>query len=372
MKFKFLSILLFVLLLTGCSSYYKLLKSDDAVAKYRAAMEYYKDKKYEKAETLFANIAPVMKNTAYEDTILFTMGKAYYESDQYELAGETMNQYRQKFPRNDKTPEAEYIYAMSFYHLSPDVERDQSATKRAISAFGEYLNRYPQSEYTADIQRLTEELNDKLYYKRYLNAALYYKIGHYLSAVTSLRAVVKENPETPYQEEILYLITKSWYDYARNSITSRQLDRYLNTIDAYYNFRSVFPVSVKYDREMERMKDFAQEFVDKYGVTAQAIESSANKVEKAKKAIEDAKDDLFEARTKEERSKAWTTIKQQREIVTIESKNARKEEKSLRVSKRQKEAEMRAKEKAAKDAEKEKNKMKDLDTQVEELRQEAK
>ncbi len=370
MRLRFFSMLILALLLGSCSGYYKLLKSDDAIAKYEAAMEFYANKKYEKAITMFDSAMPTLVNTTREDTMLYTLGKAYYESGDFNSAGEVMNEYRKRFPRSTNTHEAEYIYAMSFYFLSPDVEKDQSATRRAISAFGEYLNRYPQSKYTPEIQRLNEELNDKLYYKRFLNASLYYKLGHYRSAVTSLRAVLKENPETPYQEEILYLITKSWYDYARNSITSRQLDRYLNTIDAYYNFRSAFATSELYDKELERMKAMAQDFVDSNGVTAQAIETSATKVADAQKAIEEAKDELFEARTLAGRAEARKKIKAQREIVSVESKKAREEEKILRQSEKKKAKELKEKEKAAKEAAKQE--ASDLEGQVEELREEVK
>ncbi len=355
----------------GCSAYHKILKTDDANGKYDMAMDYYAKKDYEKTIVLLDNAMPMLMGTPREDTALFTLGKIFYDRKNYIIAGETMNQYRNKFPRSTFTPEAEYLYAMSFYMLSPDVEKDQQDTHRAITAFGEYINRYPESPYTPEIKMLTEELNSKLYYKDYYNAALYYKLGQYRAAVTSLKAVLKENPETPYREDILYLITKSWYEYARNSVYSKQLDRYLNSIDAYYSFVTSYPESKQFGRELARMKDYAQNFVDENGVTSQSMESSVNKIEAAKKTIAEATDKLFLARTSAERKALREEISVAREIVRVESKKAREEEKIIRKNERAKEKQIQEEIKKEKEEQraKEAEERKDRQERVKELRE---
>ncbi len=353
MKLKLLLATIVATMLCGCAEYNRLLKSDDAVAKYEAGMDFYKNKKYERAKAMFESAIPALIGTAYEDTTLYTLGKLLYETKDFEMAGETMDQYRNKFPRSSKTPEAEYIYAMSFYKIAPDVERDQSATRRAISAFVEYLNRHPESPFVPEIHTMIEELHNKLYHKKYMNAALYYKLGHFQSAITSLRAIIKESPETPYKEEIMYLICKSWFDYARNSVYARQLDRFLKTIDAYYNFITAFPESKKFGRELEKMKNIAQDFVDKNGVTSQMLETSATKIEDAKAKIEDYKDKLFYVKTKEEKTVLRQGIKESREIIKIERKKMRIEGKVMNENakvERKKIKEMETEEKAAKKA----------------------
>lgn len=321
MKLKITILIAFASLLCSCGAYEKLLKSDDAMAKYQMGMELYAQKKYTRASALFDSALPTLIGTAHEDTVMFMLGKTFYASKDYNMAGEMMNQYRNRFPRSGNTPEAEYIYAMSFYMISPDVEKDQQNTRRAIMAFGEYMNRHPQSPFNKEIQVLTEELNGKLYYKKYLNAALYYKLGHYLSAVTSLRAILKENPETPYREDIMFMICKSWYEYAKNSVYARQLDRYLKMIDAYYNFKTAFPESKQFDRELLRMKDLSQEYVDKNGVTAQSIESSATKIRDARATIDECKDKIFYAKTRKEKDDLRQKISTAREVIKAERKN---------------------------------------------------
>lgn len=321
---------LFVATLSSCSTFTKMLKSEDIDAKYAMAKRLYEDKKYQKAITMFDNVQPSLLGTPYEDTISFLLGKALYATKSYEAAGEVMNQYRNKFTRSPLTAEAEYIYSMSFYKLSNAPERDQTETRRAIIAFNEYMNRHPNSPFNREIETLIEELSNKLYYKTFLNAALYYKIGHYNSAVTALRAALKNHPEMPYKEEMMFLICQSWYEYAKNSVYARQLDRYLKMIDAYYNFKTAYPDSKQFGRELERMFEQAEKFTKINGVTAQAIETSASRIEDQRKKIDECKEKLFTVKSSADRKKLHATIVDARTQIKAERVILKREKKTIK------------------------------------------
>ena len=83
------------------------------------------------------------------------------------------------------------------------------------------------------------------------------------SAVVALRNALREYPETPHREEILYLTVKSCYELAANSVHALQSDRYLDMLDAYYTFISEFPES-GYRRELDRLQKTAREYLDKH------------------------------------------------------------------------------------------------------------
>lgn len=325
-------ILIIVLCLaaTSCSKFNKLLKSPDVEAKYAEAMRLYQINKYNKAFTLFDNVLPALIGTPREDSITFLMGKAAYNMFDYVSASQMMDQYRNQFTRSPFTQEAEYLYGMSFYHLSLSAEKDQGDTRRAISAFHEFLARYPESVHDEDIKKQIEELQNKLYYKTYLNAALYYKLGHYQSAVTSLRAALKDFPEIPYRQEMMYLICKSWYAYAQNSVYSRQLDRYLKMIDSYYNFKSQFPESKQFDKDLDKMLAVAQRFTTENGVMSQAIESTMDKLSKARAKIEENKNKIFLAKTAADRLELRNENKALAKDIPVLRKQLKKEKKSVK------------------------------------------
>lgn len=246
---------------TGCSEYTKLLKSQDREKMYKMALEYYGQKKYHKAVSLFDEVSPYFTGTAREDTIAFYNASSFYNMGDFETSGVLLDGFRRNSGRNSPfLEEAEYLYAMGFYYSSPQPERDQTATLQALLAISQYLDRYPNSVKKDDMKVRITELQNKIYDKEYLNAKCYYTIGKYKSAVLALKNALDESPENPHREEMMYLVTKSGYLLAHNSIPTLQRERYLKMMDYYLNFMSEFPDS-KYSRELGKMMDDAKEFL---------------------------------------------------------------------------------------------------------------
>ena len=203
----------------------KLLKSKNTENIYQAALDYYRNKKFRNAALCFEAVYNDLYSTDRADTILFYTSKAYYNQGIYDVAADGFDQYRKAFSRRPFAEEAEYLLPMCWYRLSRPAERDQTETRKAITTFNEYLNRHPESIKAEDIRQILEELQAKLYEKEFINASLYFKLQRYPASVAALRYSLKDTPETPYRETMMYLICKSWYNYAKNSIPARKLDR---------------------------------------------------------------------------------------------------------------------------------------------------
>jgi outer membrane protein assembly factor BamD len=85
---------------------------------------------------------------------------------------------------------------------------------------------------------------------------LYYNLGDYKASIIALKNCLNEYPDTKYREEILFLILKSSYLLADNSIYSKRKERFQDTVDEYYTFISEFPES-KYVKEAQKMYEFS-------------------------------------------------------------------------------------------------------------------
>lgn len=258
-----IALCILVLSATGCSGYNKLLKSRDKEQMYSAALDYFEQGKFDKTLQIFEEITPDYQGTVREDTVLFYTADAHFRSGDYAVSSMEFDDFRKRFGRSPFAEEAEYKYAMSYYYMSPSPNRDQTPTYMAITSIKEYLDRYPNSLKKQLCLVRMEEMQQKLYEKSYLNASTYYKIGRYKSAVTALKNALREYPETPYREDILYLTAKSGYDLAANSVASLQRDRYLDMLDTYYTFIAEFPES-KYRRELDRLQKAARTYLDSH------------------------------------------------------------------------------------------------------------
>lgn len=231
-----ISVLAGALLIVSCSGYNKVLKSTDYDLKYRTALKCYEEGKFYKAQTLFDDISHFFAGTDKEDSVAYYGGASYYKQGDFMMSGEKFDEFRRRFGRSPFLEDVEYMYAKGFYYMSPAPNRDQTPTRQALIAISEYLSRYPNSTKKDVLFEHTAELKQKLYDKAFLNAEVYYKIGYYNSAVVALKNAIDMYPESNHQEELSYLIVKSHFLYAKNSVFEMQRERFMNMQDAYYSF----------------------------------------------------------------------------------------------------------------------------------------
>ena len=83
---------------------------------------------------------------------------------------------------------------------------------------------------------------------------------NYKSAATSFKNLLIEFPDTKEQEEVMFLIVKSYHLLALNSIDSKKEERYQQAANSYLEFIDKYPKS-KYLREAERMYNSSQLFL---------------------------------------------------------------------------------------------------------------
>ncbi|MGE0079202.1 MAG: outer membrane protein assembly factor BamD [Bacteroidales bacterium] len=257
--------LLFVVLIVAlgaCSGFEKIIKSKDYEFKYKKALEYYAKKDHYRYLTLFEQLSPIYKGTMRSDTIEFYLAQGNFYQGDYLLAGHYYDKFRKTFPRSVFTEDADFMYAYCFYMSSPRAELDQENTQLAVEAFSEFMSRHPSSKHNAEVNKIMLELRDKLIEKSYLSSRLYYKIGDYKAAIVAIRNSLKDFPNSKYREEQVFLILKSAYLLAENSVPEKRRERYQSTIDEYYTFIGEYPES-EYVNEAKRMYETSMKFLKK-------------------------------------------------------------------------------------------------------------
>ena len=250
------------LLLGGCSGINALLKSGKPELIYSKALEYYEIGKWQRASTLFEGVQHYYAGTSREDTISFYNARCKFKNRDYETASALFDDFRRKFGRSAFIKDAEGMYALCFYYLSPAPSRDQTMTGQAIIAINEFISRYPNSDQIENFRKINDELTERLHEKSYINAYTYYKIGRYKSAIVALKNALKQYPDSKHREQIMYLIVDSSYRLASNSVADKQTDRYLAMLDSYLSFKEEYPES-KHIKELERMAQHARDYLDR-------------------------------------------------------------------------------------------------------------
>ncbi len=256
----YLSIGLLLFSLISCSDYQKLLTSSDYELKYQKAFEYYEKKDYTRASTLLEELITVYRGTDKAEEINYRYAYCYFHQQDFLTAGYYFSNFVASFPSSPLAEECAFMVAYCYYEDSPNPSLDQANTYKAIESLQDFMNKHPNSSRNAECNKLIDELRDKLVRKSFESASLYYKLEDYKAAITALNNSLKEFPDTRYREELLFLVLKSSYELARNSIYERMKERFVATTEAYLSFAEEFPES-KHINEAKRINENASKYL---------------------------------------------------------------------------------------------------------------
>lgn len=243
---KLLYILLLSVVFASCGEYNKILKSTDYELKYTYAKKYFDEKKYGRSITLLEELLPILKGGPHAQESLFLLAQSFFYDKNYTSATQYYTAYYTTYPKGDYTESARYNAAYAMYLDSPDPRLDQTSTYKAIQAFQNFMEFYPQSDKVQLAQEYMFELQEKLAYKDYMAARLYFNLGDYMgnnyeSCVITSREALKAYPFSKLSEEFQILILRSRYELAVNSIDERKPIRFREIIDEYFNYQNMFP-----------------------------------------------------------------------------------------------------------------------------------
>ncbi len=248
------------MILSGCGEYEKLLKSRDYQKKYDAAVVLYEEEEYVKAGTLFDQVSNIYRGTTKADTVKYYQAKSYYGQRDYMMAGHYFGELSVTYPSSNYIEEADFMMAYCYYKQSPRPELDQDNTFRTINALQMFMVKHPNSEKLKECQEIIVEMSDKLVEKSFISARLYYDLGYYKSAILALRNSLISYPNTRFREELMFLILKSSYLLADNSVPSKQRERYQAAVDEYLSFIGEFPDG-PHSREATRIYESSNKFL---------------------------------------------------------------------------------------------------------------
>ena len=234
-----------VALLYSCKSQYEaLLASHDVDAKYKAAMDFFNKKKFQKAAQLFESMAVLTSGTERDDTVQYYWGLSNYRGKDYLTAESNFARFVENFPQSPFASDARFYRLDCLYRATYRYELDQNPTRACMSAIAEYLKENPDDlVHREACDAMLKDLQERLDRKDYEAGKQYYRMEDYLAARVKLKNVLKNNSENVYREEVLYYTAMSSYHYARLSVREKQKERYLVFVDDYLNFVSEYPES---------------------------------------------------------------------------------------------------------------------------------
>ena len=222
---------IFILSLTSCTTEFeKIRTSNDPKLVLKKANEYFKAGNYLDAQSLYELSIQFYRGKEEAETIFFNFAYTHYNTGDFMTASQYFSNFANTFYNSSKREEAFYMAAYAKYRMSPSFRLDQTPSVEAIQSFQDFINAYPSSTRIPETNKLIDEMRAKLDKKSFSQSLLYYDLGYFESAVRSFQNHLKDFPGSSYEAESQYLMIKSDYELATNSVIEKREERYEETI----------------------------------------------------------------------------------------------------------------------------------------------
>jgi outer membrane protein assembly factor BamD len=239
------------LFLASCGGFEKVKRNKDVNYKLTMAYKYFDKKEYYHANELFRDLMPVMKGTKNFEMMLYKFAYSFYNLHDWNNASYYFKFFTEVFPTSVHTEEASFLHAYSIYRLSPKVTTMQTNTEKALEVMQKFISDYPESKNVPAAKGYMVELQGKLEEKAALAAKLYFDISQYRAAAVVYKNVQNDFPLSTRMDEYQYMIVKSHFKFAKESIKEKQEERYINVLTAYQELVDTWPDS-KYIKDAEK------------------------------------------------------------------------------------------------------------------------
>lgn len=232
------------LFIISCATEFgKVVKSKDVAYKLKKADEYFAKKKYKQAEELYVDLFPIYKGTENFEDLYYKYAYCSFYQKNYSDAENLFKGFLEVFPTSPKEEEIAYMHAYTYYLESPKVDLDQSNTLKAIGMMQTFINTHPGSPRIKEANEIIDKCRVKLEVKEYNAAELYYKMQQYRAAGIAFSNLLNNYPESAKGDEYKLMVLKSYYQFAKMSITEKQEERYQKVVTEYNDFADRYPDS---------------------------------------------------------------------------------------------------------------------------------
>jgi len=228
-------------LFASCGDYNKVLKSTDPAYKLERAIQYYDTKNFSKAYPLFDELMTSYRGTTKAQIVYRYFAKTLYAQHEYLLASYHFKRFAQTFPNDDFAEESAYLGAHCAYLDAPSTTLDPALTYQAMDELQLFINTHPDSKFLPEANDQIEELRRRLEEKSFLIAKGYHHRNQFASAVVSFNVMLTDHPSSPRREEAMYLRVESAFNYAENSIESKQAERFRDAETYVKEYLATFP-----------------------------------------------------------------------------------------------------------------------------------
>jgi outer membrane protein assembly factor BamD len=158
------------------------------------------------------------------------LADTYYEKGEYEDGAAYYTDFATLHPAHQKASYAQFRKGMSYLKESLSIDRDPTATKKAILAFDDLLTYYPSSIYSGKARELRLFLRNRLAAREYMIGSFYFKKKNYRAALRRFLPIIQNYPGAEVTPAVLFYSAMSYTETGERKqaeeLFTKLIDRY--------------------------------------------------------------------------------------------------------------------------------------------------
>ena len=211
----------FAFFLAGCGLFGPKVE-DSAEGLATSGMALYEREKYRDALESFQRLKDWYPFSKYAPLAELKIADSHYHLEEYEEAVFAYEEFQNLHPQNEAVPYVIYQIGRCYFDQLESIDRDQSATHKAIEQFQRLLQQYPESSYAEKAREHLQASRENLAGHEFYIGRFYYKTGHYDGALRRLERVTTEYADTSWAEE-----ARKYIELSQDKIDEREAKRRL-------------------------------------------------------------------------------------------------------------------------------------------------
>lgn len=185
-------------------------KETAAANLYKKGLALYKKRNYDRALEVFNELKGSFPGEdPYYTSAELKIAECYFFKKEYTEAISHYGEFKKFHPFHGEIPYVVFQIALSYFKQMKSMDRDQGATRKALSNFEFLIANYPPSVLTEKAREKVKICKERLAGQELYVAKFYYKKKKYQGAKARLEAVVKLYPEVDTLDEALFYLGKS-------------------------------------------------------------------------------------------------------------------------------------------------------------------
>lgn len=248
MRKSFLVVLTFIFL-WGCSSSFD---TSDLTPEDRLnyAKKLYQDEDYTEAIEEFQALILQYPGSTIVGESQYYLAMSRFQRKEYILAAFEFSKLIKNMSASGYIEDAQFMLAECYYELSPNVNLDQTYTKKAIEEYQAFIDFFPLNEKVFQAETKIKELHNKLAKKEYDIARIYQKMEYYNASMKYYDFVMESYHDTEFAPLALY---NKIFILNQRRATDKALEesiRFIETYPTHPNFKEVLALKENLEKRM--------------------------------------------------------------------------------------------------------------------------